>query len=73
MQVAGKVVIVTGASGGIGLATARLLGTRGAHVVLAARSAPALQAAAAAIPRSINPSFAPAKLILMIWAPCAMA
>ena len=53
MQVAGKVVIVTGASGGIGLATARLLGTRGADVVLAARSAPALQAAAAAIPGSL--------------------
>ena len=53
MRVADKVVIVTGASGGIGLATARLLGTRGAHVVLAARNAPALQAAAAAIPGSL--------------------
>ena len=53
MQVADKVVIVTGASGGIGLATARLLGTRGTDVVLAARSAPALQTAAAEIPGSL--------------------
>jgi NAD(P)-dependent dehydrogenase (short-subunit alcohol dehydrogenase family) len=53
MQVAGKVVIVTGASGGIGLATARLLGARGARVVLAARNEPALQAAAAEIEGSL--------------------
>jgi Short-chain alcohol dehydrogenase of unknown specificity len=53
MQIAGKVVIVTGASGGIGLATARLLGARGAQVVLAARNGPALQAAAAEIPGSL--------------------
>ncbi len=33
-----KVVIVTGASSGIGLASARLLGRRGARVVMAARS-----------------------------------
>jgi len=33
-----KVVIVTGASSGIGLATARLLGSLGANVVMAARS-----------------------------------
>ena len=34
----GKVVIVTGASSGIGLATARLMGSLGAKVVMAARS-----------------------------------
>ena len=33
-----KVVIITGASSGIGLASARLLGSRGAKVVMAARS-----------------------------------
>jgi len=38
MEIKGKVVIVTGASSGIGLATARLLGIHGAIVVLAARS-----------------------------------
>jgi NAD(P)-dependent dehydrogenase (short-subunit alcohol dehydrogenase family) len=54
MQVAGKVVIVTGASGGIGLATARLLGSRGAQVVLAARNEPALHAAEAEIQGSLS-------------------
>src|ERR1035437_9042355 len=53
MQIAGKVVLVTGASGGIGLATARLLGARGAKVVLAARNEQALHAAAAEIPGSL--------------------
>jgi NAD(P)-dependent dehydrogenase (short-subunit alcohol dehydrogenase family) len=53
MQIDGRVVIVTGASGGIGLATARLLGSRGAHVVLAARDEKALRAAEAEIPGSL--------------------
>ena len=53
MQVNGKVIIVTGASGGIGLATARLLGSRGARVVLAARNEAALRGAAAEIPGSL--------------------
>lgn len=39
MDVQGKVVIVTGASGGIGLATARRFAQAGAKVVLIARSA----------------------------------
>lgn len=42
-----KVVVVTGASAGIGAAVAELLGGRGAHVVLAARRADALAAVAA--------------------------
>jgi NAD(P)-dependent dehydrogenase (short-subunit alcohol dehydrogenase family) len=53
MRIDGKVVIVTGASGGIGLATARLLGSRGAKVVLAARDEGALRAAETEIPGSL--------------------
>jgi NADP-dependent 3-hydroxy acid dehydrogenase YdfG len=40
-----QVVVVTGASGGIGSATARLLGSQGARVALVARRADALDAA----------------------------
>jgi NAD(P)-dependent dehydrogenase (short-subunit alcohol dehydrogenase family) len=53
MKIDGKVVIVTGASGGIGVATARLLGSRGANVVLAARNGEALRAAETEIPGSL--------------------
>src|SRR5689334_10234699 len=42
-----KVVVITGASSGIGAATAELLGARGASVVLVARRATALDAVAA--------------------------
>ncbi len=38
LQLAGKVFVLTGASRGLGLATARVLTGEGAHVVLAARS-----------------------------------
>ncbi|HLZ57739.1 MAG TPA: SDR family oxidoreductase [Ktedonosporobacter sp.] len=42
MDIQDKVVIITGASGGIGLATARLFAQEGAKVALAARSADTL-------------------------------
>lgn len=45
-NVSSRVVIVTGASSGIGAATARYFGARGWRVVLAARSAEALDAVA---------------------------
>jgi NAD(P)-dependent dehydrogenase (short-subunit alcohol dehydrogenase family) len=43
MSIDGKVVIVTGASSGIGKATAELFGKNGAKVALAARSADKLE------------------------------
>jgi short-subunit dehydrogenase len=46
MEIKGKVVIVTGASSGIGEATARLFGQEGAKVVLAARRRERLEALA---------------------------
>jgi short-subunit dehydrogenase len=52
MEPHGKVIVVTGASGGIGLACARALAREGACVVLAARSTPALAEAAAGIERA---------------------
>ena len=42
MAIAGKVVIVTGASSGIGASTGRLLASKGASVILAARRTDAL-------------------------------
>lgn len=54
MDVHGKVALVTGASSGIGLATARLLAERGAKVSLAARSADKLAAIAAELPDAFS-------------------
>ena len=45
----GKVVVITGASSGIGEATALLLAERGAKVVLGARGSDRLEALAARI------------------------
>jgi short-subunit dehydrogenase len=52
MKIKDSVVIVTGASAGIGLATARVLAERGAKVVLAARSADKLAKLEKEIPGS---------------------
>lgn len=53
MEINGKVIIVTGASQGIGRATSRHLASSGAHVVLAARSSDALQGLAQEIPGAL--------------------
>jgi ribitol 2-dehydrogenase len=50
----GKVALLTGASSGIGLATALALVAEGAHVVAAARSADALAELAASAPDAIT-------------------
>jgi len=52
MSLKGKVVLVTGASTGIGAATARLLTEKGARVALAARSKDKLKALSAEMPGS---------------------
>lgn len=44
-----KVIIITGASSGIGLASARLFGSFGANVVMAARSLDKLQESAPSV------------------------
>ncbi|MCX5496161.1 SDR family oxidoreductase [Kaistia dalseonensis] len=44
MGIEGKIVAITGASSGIGRATAKLLAERGAHVILGARNEEALAA-----------------------------
>ena len=49
MDIQNKVIIITGASGGIGAAAAKLLGAHGAQVVLAARSVDQLNAVAESI------------------------
>ena len=48
-NVAGKVVLITGGSSGIGLAIAKLLATKGASIVIAARSLSKLERAKAEI------------------------
>ncbi len=49
VDLAGRVAAVTGASGGLGLETARALASRGARVVMAARDAAKLDAAIAQV------------------------
>ena len=52
-----RVVIVTGASGGLGVAIARALATEGAHVTLAARNADRLRQTAADLQRTTGGNF----------------
>jgi short-subunit dehydrogenase len=53
MQIKNSVVIVTGASSGIGLATSRALAQQGARVALAARGVAKLEALAKELPESL--------------------
>lgn len=52
LQLTGKTVVVTGASSGVGLATAAALLAEGAHVAACARDKARLDAALAALPRA---------------------
>jgi uncharacterized oxidoreductase len=52
MKIQGKQVLVTGGTGGIGLALARELSRRGALVMLCGRNAPSLERALATVPHA---------------------
>lgn len=60
----GKVILITGASSGIGLASARLFASRGNKLVLAARSIDCLEAVAAEM--RVDPSTPPDTEILCV-------
>ena len=53
MDMRGKTVIITGASRGIGEATAQVFADAGAHLVLAARSGAAIEALAKKLPSAV--------------------
>lgn len=53
MTIKGKVIIITGASAGIGRAAALLLASRGAKLVLAARSSRELKALVESLPEAV--------------------
>ena len=53
MEISNKVVLITGASGGIGLATARLFSQKGAKLALAARSTEKLAQIVSEMPDAI--------------------
>ena len=59
MEIQGAVVVITGASMGIGAATARAFAAAGAKLVLAARSADKLAAVAQSLPASAEPLIVP--------------
>lgn len=70
MDIQDKVAIVTGASGGIGLATAKLLAQHGARVALAARSEGKLRSLSKKLPRSLpipTDMTKPREIKQMIW------
>src|SRR5262245_16502228 len=54
LDLSGKLALVTGASSGLGVETARALASKGATVVMAARDVPKIEHAAAAI-RTAHP------------------
>ena len=55
LDLTGRTVLVTGATSGVGLETARVLALRGAHVLVAGRTLEKARAASAAIPGRATP------------------